>query len=91
MPYRVSGIFRYFCRDCFDILGKARASEIANAANDRHAIVQAQQIATNMAKGKTILQSMAIDKPAQVLVKETGRKKNANRCRRRKKEREKRG
>lgn len=27
-----------------------------------------------MAKGKTILQSMAIDKPAQVLVKETGRK-----------------
>lgn len=50
-------------------------SEIANAANDRHAIVQAQQIATNMAKGKTILQSMAIDKPAQVLVKETGRKK----------------
>lgn len=49
-------------------------SEIANAANDRHAIVQAQQIATNMAKGKTILQSMAIDKPTQLLVKETGRK-----------------
>lgn len=49
-------------------------SEIASAANDRHAIVQAQQIATNMAKGKTILQSMTIDKPTQVLVEETGRK-----------------